>query len=1196
MSQKVKISIIISTIIICVSVGLMLGLLLFTEKPASGYYEIGYLTYDYYTNSETGENIGIVNYCDTAATGSISISSSFSVDGITYTVREISSSAFSRCTGVTKVTIPSSIRTIGSSAFYGCSGMTSISISSGVTLINNSAFGECTSLSSISLPSSVTEMYDSVFYCCTSLTSISIPNSVTIFSSSMFSGCTKLSSASIGNGVTVLPGGTFTDCTSLTSITLGSGIKEIDYTNAFNNCSKLSSFSVNSSNKYFAASDGVLYNKSLTKICMYPMGKTTTSFTIPSTVFEIRGDAFNYCVYLTTVTCGSAMTKIDDYAFRYCTSLKTVNFTEKIRAIGQYAFYGCSNITSTTLPNSLITIYSYAFYGCGITSVTIPECLVDLLSCALGNCNITSIQVDSNNKYFRVEDGVLYDDAKTIIHRCVTNKVTDEFVVPSTVRTINGYAFYNCAGIKNIVISESVVKLNTYAFRGCSGLTNITIPASVVLMESNVFYGCSGLVNVVFLREIISIPDYTFQNCTNLTNFEIPNSVRYIGRSAFSGCVNLKNINIPNGVTSLNGGVFYNCSSLESLLLPDSLITISSSALYGCKSLKSLTIPENVNVIESSAFYGCSGLEEIYYNATLVNDLSSNNTFYEAGCDGNGIELHIGANVKNIPNMLFYGGNSAKIINIVFEEGSKCTKIGQESFRYCADLVSINLPEGLTSIGDSAFRNCSSLVNIDLPDSVVNLGQYAFYGCTALKKIELGDGITTLNQYTFRNCSGLESVVLGANITTLDKYAFHSCTMLKEIIYNSTSVTDLSSNNYVFYNAGTGGDGITVVIGANVEKIPAYLFYPYSSSTVPKIVSVIFEEGSNCTSIGNYAFYYATNLLSITIPEKVTTFGSYAFRYCSAMTNVTFLQTSNFTMSSYCFRNGLSTAVYSFANQSVLDATKSSYGTTSYFTNTDFVLMSPVTVSTSATLGCEAYGSGVYANNSRVVVHAVYDPRCTFVGWRDSSGTIVSNDVSYAFTATSDISLTAVVEGLFDVSFSANNEEFGSVTVSDCLVVAGDVLNVIAVANPGYKFMYWQDNLVNKIYENPLNQLANEAVTNYTAMFGISLENNGVCLLDSALVSGIEESTQKVNKAESNELEAMGFSSFVCFTTSEGVQSIRVTATPSTGYEFICWAVMENDGSLTVLKDTSGVNYSSTADILASLVKDKVVVACFKVQ
>ena len=57
--------------------------------------------------------------------------------------------AFSGCSGLTSLTLPSSVTTIGRSAFYGCSGLTSLTLPSSVSSIGASAFYGCSGLTSI---------------------------------------------------------------------------------------------------------------------------------------------------------------------------------------------------------------------------------------------------------------------------------------------------------------------------------------------------------------------------------------------------------------------------------------------------------------------------------------------------------------------------------------------------------------------------------------------------------------------------------------------------------------------------------------------------------------------------------------------------------------------------------------------------------------------------------------------------------------------------------------------------------------------------------------------------------------------------------------------------------------------------------------------------------------------------------------
>ena len=126
--------------------------------------------------------------------------------------------AFSDCSGLTSLTIPSSVTSIGEYAFDGCSGLTSLTIPSSVTSIGESAFEGCSGLTSLTIPSSVTSIGGSAFFGCSGLTSFTIPSSVTSISYCAFLGCSGLTSFTIPSSVTSIGWGAFCGCSGLTSI------------------------------------------------------------------------------------------------------------------------------------------------------------------------------------------------------------------------------------------------------------------------------------------------------------------------------------------------------------------------------------------------------------------------------------------------------------------------------------------------------------------------------------------------------------------------------------------------------------------------------------------------------------------------------------------------------------------------------------------------------------------------------------------------------------------------------------------------------------------------------------------------------------------------------------------------------------------------------------------------------------------
>ena len=148
--------------------------------------------------------------------------------------------AFSGCSGLTSLTIPSCVTSIGYCAFEGCSGLTSLTIPSCVTEIGNYAFSGCSGLTSLTIPSGVTSISRNAFESCSGLTSLTIPSSVTSIGDFAFKGCSGLTSLTIPSGVTSIGDWAFEGCSGLTSLTIPSGVTSIG-DRAFEGCSGLTS-------------------------------------------------------------------------------------------------------------------------------------------------------------------------------------------------------------------------------------------------------------------------------------------------------------------------------------------------------------------------------------------------------------------------------------------------------------------------------------------------------------------------------------------------------------------------------------------------------------------------------------------------------------------------------------------------------------------------------------------------------------------------------------------------------------------------------------------------------------------------------------------------------------------------------------------------------------------------------------------
>jgi len=162
---------------------------------------------------------------------------------------------------------------------------------------------------------------------------------------------------------------------------------------------------------------------------------------------------------------------------------------------------------------------------------------------AFTGCNeLTGIWVDGNNPAYCSDlNGVLYNKDKTVLV-AAPFKLSGSFTIPSTVKSIGGWAFYECRDLTDITIPDGVTSIGEEAFLGCRKLTSITIPDSVTDIGDEAFLGCLRLTSIVIPDGVVSIGDRAFFECYSMTGITIPDSVTSIGWNAFHKCASLTRI------------------------------------------------------------------------------------------------------------------------------------------------------------------------------------------------------------------------------------------------------------------------------------------------------------------------------------------------------------------------------------------------------------------------------------------------------------------------------------------------------------------------------------------------------------------------------------------------------------------------------------------------------------------------------
>lgn len=226
-----------------------------------------------------------------------------------------------------------------------------------------------------------------------------------------------------------------------------------------------------------------------------------------------------------------------------------------------------------------------------------------------------------------------------------------------------------------------------------------------------------------------------------LQSVTIPTSVKTIGRHAFWNCPSLTSVDIPNSVEILDG-TFGACKSLKSIIIPESVTVIINSAFWNCTSLTTITIPYSVQNIGEGCFGNCTNLNAFYGqfsspdNRCLIVD-------------------------KTLVGFAPRGLTSYTVSTSV------CT-IGEDSFRGCSELVTINLPNSLRLIGKSAFAGCTSLKEVIIPNSVTRIDTDAFLSCLSLSSVMIPESVDVIGPDAFGDCRSLINVSIPSNCKIYD--------------------------------------------------------------------------------------------------------------------------------------------------------------------------------------------------------------------------------------------------------------------------------------------------------------------------------------------------------------------------------------------------------------------------------------------
>ena len=414
--------------------------------------------------------------------------------------------------------------------------------------------------------------------------------------------------------------------------------------------------------------------------------------------------------------------------------------------------------------------------------------------------------------------------------------------------------------VRKVVVCEGITELGSYAFRNCTALKEATLPDSLTTLGVSAFEGCTALSHVNIGTGLHTVKEYAFQDCTALTGVYIRDIAAWCGVDfpaySSSPMYYAKELYVDGKVLS---GI---------LEIPAGVTGISKYAFYGCEGITELYLPDSVAVIENDAFTYCSGLA--YADLGGATRIGSAAFSY---CTS--LKTVLMDSVENLGDYAFAYCSRLEVAEL--PESVK--QLGQRVFYDCVSLTAMQLPNGLESMGGYAFSGCKGLKSVYVPESLTVIPAYAFYNCSGLTDLYLPGTVTEIQKHAFYGCSSLSGLTVPANLKTLGNYAFYNCTGLQSIRLEAVAMEDLKAGNYVFYKAGQSG--LVVSVAAAVNRIPAYLFYPYSTYA-PNVTRVVFEKGSACKTIGKYAFANCKTLQEVVFSGTNPAIEAYAFNKVTA--------------------------------------------------------------------------------------------------------------------------------------------------------------------------------------------------------------------------------------------------------------------------------------------------------------------------
>lgn len=553
------------------------------------------------------------------------------------------------------------------------------------------------------------------------------------------------------------------------------------------------------------------------------------------------------------------ITQLGNNLFANNRKIEIVHLSDNISNLGQRVFYGSDNLEKLCLGKNFSDYGNLdgVFAGCG---------------------SLEKVILDSQNKYFKVEDDILFSKDGTKLYLYPAKRMGKEYKLPESVKVLGDSAFADCQELKHVVISDNVTSIQDYCFAN-SGIVGITIPDSVTTIGKSTFLKCEALQEISLSKNIASIPSNAFSDCVCLNEIMLPEGLKNIASDAFFGCKQLQKINIKAGnanfvaidgvlynagkdtllqypkgkadssyqlaaeVRSIGEYAFEGCSYLEKVVLSDNLRIVRKGAFMN-SGIKEITLPDSVIQLEDFGFAGCYSLT----NVTLSNSLSTLHSNLFADCI-NLSKITIPRSVTSTAwvEESFLGCDNLSCIE-VDEDNSKFSSI--DGILYSKDKTvlyrypigksgeKLVLPKMLKKINGYAFTGTKWLQKVVVSSGIKTISKNAFRSCESLKEISIPSTVTKIEKFAFSNCMKLATIKIGSKIKKIQDQAFAYCENMRSVTITSKKIRKSVFGSQVFYRTGANNyKKLVVKVPKSKKKTYTKIFYKAGLSKKAKVTS-----------------------------------------------------------------------------------------------------------------------------------------------------------------------------------------------------------------------------------------------------------------------------------------------------------------------------------------------------------------------